>query len=156
LARRPVVIDDSNSYRIAELPRNRLREIVIPDRPMRVANDRRRPIDRTGYFNDDTQVRRPSGKILADLSLDLAAAQGDTVLARHGDFVPPFLVSQSVGSVSTVGMIAQVVTHSLCNLSNIVGVGLSMVVSLTIRIRIPFPQDSILRLHRLAHEPPAR
>src|SRR5262249_22999454 len=156
LARRPVVIDDPNGHRIADLPRDRLRERVIPYRPMRVANDRRRPINRTGDFHDDAQVGCSSGKILADLLLDLAPAQGDTVLAGDGDFVPPFLVSQGVSSVSTVGVVAQVVTHPLCNLSNIFRVGLSMVVSLTVGINIPFPQDSILRLHRLTHEPPAR
>ena len=115
----------------------------------------RGPVDGAGHFDDDTQVGCAAGEVLADLGLDLAAAQRDAVLAGDGDLVPPFLVALGVGGVSAVGVVAKVVAQSLCDLGDVIGVSLRMVKSLAVGVDVPLAQDAVLGLDRLADEPPA-
>ena len=122
---------------------------------MGVANDRRGPIDGPGHFDDDAEVGCSAGEILADLGLDLAAAKRDAVMAGDGDLVPPFEIMLGVRGETAVGVVAQIIAEPAGDLGDVVGMGDGVVKSLAVGVGIPFAEDMVLGLDRLADEPAA-
>ena len=53
-------------------------------------------------------------------------------------------------------VVSQVVTQPACHLGDIVGVRDQMVVGLAIGVNVPFTENQVLRLDRLAEEPAPR
>src|SRR5271157_1347871 len=155
LAGRPVVVDDPDRDRVAQLPGDRPREGVIPDRPVGVANNRRGTMDHPGYLDHDAQVGPSSGEVLANRRLDLAAAECDPILAWNGNLVPPLEVIPGVGDEVPVGMVPKVVAEPACDLGHVVGVSETVIVSLTIRVAVPVTEDPVPGFDGLTDELPS-
>src|SRR5208283_3089672 len=154
-AGRPVVVDDPDRDRVAQLPGDRTGEGVIPDWPMGVADDRGGAVDHAGYLDHDPQVGPSSGEVLANRRLDLAAAERDPILAWNGNLVPPLEVIPGVGDEMPVGMVPKVVAEPACDLRHVVGVSETVIVSLTIRVAVPVTENPVSGLDGLTDELPS-
>ena len=108
-----------------------------------------------GDLDHDAEVGAAAAEVLADVGIDLAAAERDAVVAGDGDLVPPVEVSLRVAGVAAVGVVAEVVAEPAGHLGHVVGVGDQVVVGLAVGVGVPLAEDPVLGLGRLADEPAA-